>query len=152
MAGKEPSVQVEGTHRMTYPRWYLILWFVFVGASSLNAVVERRWLSIPVAIAIAGVVLLTTRLWGPATQICPEGVRTRQGWRKKECAWDHVRSVESPGRWEMARDVRIRLEDGSSVPLPGLPADQWAEPVECYWRAHRGDAANHSDAPEDGDR
>jgi hypothetical protein len=44
----------------------------------------------------------------------------------------------------MGEDVRIRLEDGSWVPLPGLPAKQWAKEVESYWHAHR---TGDQDAP-----
>jgi hypothetical protein len=145
LAGSERTAQVQGMHRMTYPRSYFVLWCLLIGLSAVSAVLEGRWLSIPVATAIAGVVLLVNGIWwAPGTEVLPRGLRTKRGWRTKEFAWDDVRSVESPGRWELGGEVRIRLHDGSSVPLVGMRADRWAQELESYWRAHRNQAPDES--------
>lgn len=104
------------------------------------------------AAVIALLLLLTVGVWGPRTEVLPEGLRVGQGWRKNDVTWDEVQAVESPGRWDLRREVRVRLEDGSSVPLPGMPAERWTDDVKSYWCSHRSQSTDEPDVSEDGGR
>lgn len=123
----------------------------FVLSEVVRAALAQHWVAIPIAVAFFGTIALIAFRWGPRTEVTRGGVRITWPPRTQEVTWDQVKSVESPGRWELARDVRVRLEDGRSLSLPGLPGERWAAELDSYWRAHRSVCVDEADAPEKDD-
>lgn len=136
--GWKSGAQIQGTRRGSLPTWFFVVWAVFLLFSALlQGELVGPWIAIPVVIVIAGVVVLVARAWGPRTDVLPTVLHVRQGRRRTVVAWDKIQAVETPGRWEPLRDLHVRLQGGASLPLPGMPAERWAEKLESYWRAHR---------------